>query len=87
MAKVIFEFTDSEAESTHVPGRFSVPVCIAIDIQDFNGQRPGHAECLAMIMKKNAPAIIRAINEVYVAKLKESGAGYVSSELIKVNLQ
>lgn len=87
MARVIFEFTDSEAESASVSGGFSVPVCIAIDIEDFNEQRPGHAECLAVIMRNNAPAIIRAVNGVYVAKLKETGADFISSELIKVNLQ
>ncbi|MEL5454772.1 hypothetical protein [Serratia ureilytica] len=87
MAKVIFEFTESEADSTSVPGRFSVPVCIAVGIEGYNAARPGHAECLAVIMKKKAPAIIRAINEVYVAKLKVSGADFVGSELIKVNLQ
>jgi hypothetical protein len=85
MAKVIFEFTESDAAPTDKPGCMVIPVNISVGIEGFNGGQPGHSECLALIMKQKASAIINAINEVYIRKLKESGVQEVKSELFKVN--
>lgn len=87
MAKVIFEFTESDVVTGEVPGRFAVPVTISVRVEGMNDVRPGHTECLALIMKQKAPAILKVINEVYVRKLKETGASGVKSEFFKVNLQ
>jgi hypothetical protein len=87
MAKVIFEFTESDAVTGDVPGHFAVPVTISMRVEGMNDVRPGHTECLALIMKQKAPGIIKVINEIYMGKLKESGASYVKSEFFKVNLQ
>ncbi|MBS3893055.1 MULTISPECIES: hypothetical protein [Serratia] len=87
MPKVIFEFTESDAVAGDVPGHFAVPVTISVGVEGFNDARPGHAECLVLIMKQKAPAILKVINEVYVGRLKETGASGVKSELFKVNLQ
>lgn len=87
MAKVIFEFTESDAVSTDKPGRISIPVNISVGIEGLNDGRPGHSECLALIMKQKASEILRVINEVYVRKLKESGTFEVNTEFFKVNEQ
>lgn len=85
MAKVIFEFTESDAAPTDKSGHMFIPVNISVGIEGLNDGHPGHSECLALIMKQKASAIINAINEVYMCKLKESGAPVVKSELFKVN--
>ncbi|MGQ8700575.1 hypothetical protein [Serratia marcescens] len=87
MAKVIFEFTESDAVAGDIPGHLAVPVTISVRVEGMNDVRPGHTECLAVIMRQKAPAIIKAINEVYVRKLKETGLSGVKSEFFKVNLQ
>ncbi|TXE27123.1 hypothetical protein FOT62_22655 [Serratia marcescens] len=87
MAKVIFEFTESDAVTNDVPGHATVPVSISVGVEGLNDARPGHAECLALIMKRMAPGIIKALNAVYIRKLEESGVSGVKSEFFKVNLQ
>ncbi|MFN1148663.1 hypothetical protein [Serratia liquefaciens] len=85
MAKVIFEFTEGEAVAGDAQGRLAIPVCIGVTVEEMNDARPGNAECLALIMKQKASAIIRAVNEVHVGQLKDAGASVVKSELINTN--
>lgn len=87
MAKVIFEFTENDAVSGDKPGQFTIPVGIEVSVEGLNDSRPGHSECLAMIMKQKATAIIKAVNEVYMVRLKESGTFKVNAEFIKVKTQ
>ena len=87
MAKVIFEFTDSDAVSNESPGKISIPVITRVGIEGLNDGRPGHSECLALIMKQRAFEILNVINEVYIRELKGSGAFEVNSELLKINEQ
>lgn len=87
MAKVIFEFTENDATPGDKSGCFSIPVAISVGVDGLNDERPGHSECLAVIMKNHAPAIIKAVNEAYMHQLKASGGLKVSSEFFKVKTQ
>lgn len=87
MAKVIFEFTENDAVSGDKSGQFAIPVAISVRTEGLNDEKPGHSECLAVIMEQRAFAIIKAVNEVYVGKLKESGTFDVTSEFFKVKTQ
>lgn len=87
MAKVTFEFTEDDAVAGEVSGQHVIPVAISVSVEGLNDTRPGNSECLALIMKQRAPAILKVINEIYIGKLKETGVQGVKSEFIKVNLQ
>lgn len=87
MPKVIFEFTEEDAVAGEVPGQSVTHVAINVSVEGFNDTRPGNSECLALLMKQKAPAILRAINEVYVGRLKADGDLDAKSEFVKVNLQ
>lgn len=87
MAKVIFEFTESDAAPTDKPGHMFIPVNISVGIEGFNDGHPGHSECLALIMKQNAADILMIIKEIYIMKLKGSGNIEVNAALFNVNEQ
>jgi len=86
MAKITFEFTDSDEVSGDKPGKLTIPVNIHINIEGLSDERPGHSDCLALIMKQKAGAILKVINEMYIRELTKSG-NYVSSEILNVYTQ